>query len=828
MFKLKNITTFLFLLVSLFSFSQKTKVYGTVIDKITKETMPFVNISFKGTKIGFTSDIDGNFKIETYYASDSLVFSYIGYLPYTVKINRDKSQKILVELSQSDLMLESVEIVGDRNKENPAHILIRNVIRNKRINNRVKLDAYQYEVYNKIEFDINNFGDKFRKRKMFKSVDFVFDMIDTSTGKPYLPVFIVESLSDYYYTRKPKRKKEFIKAAKISGVENKSISQFLGDMYQNINIYDNTLDIFDRRFISPLNNSALFHYNMYITDSAFIGKSWCYKLEFMPKRSSELTLKGEMWINDTTYAVKQIEADISENANINFVNSYHLKQTFEQVENEVWMMILDETIADINPLESEKQVGFYGRKTTSYQNFVINKPKEDGFYSKGLNVVVLDSSENKSQEFWDENRHISLSKKEKEIYKMIDTLKEIPMLKMQYEIMKVLVSGYKTIGPIEIGPYYSLHTSNPIEGFRVQFGIRTSNDFSTKLMLEANAAYGFLDERLKYNFRTFAFVTKKPRRYFDIKYKNDVSQFDKNDFFGSSSQNLIAMLFRRNPYNKLVNTEGFNVLYFNEWKEGFSNTLTFRNYEIRTLGDILKFSRTSGSVTATRNSLFASEVSLGMHYAKNEKFISGEFLRQSLSTSSPVFDLDITFGLKNILNSSYEYQKIKLSVKDRIYLGYLGNFFYKFEIGKLFGNVPYPFLFMHEGNETRGSYKYGFNAMNIGEFMSDEYVSLIVQHHFEGLFLNRIPLLKRLKWREVIVGKAIYGRLNDRHLEVMDLPYFTSSLKEKPYIEASAGIENIFRVFRIDLLWRINYIDNTYENIDVLRFGVRGRFQISF
>lgn len=828
MLYLKNIFILLFCVISINAFTQKTKVYGTVVDKKTKETLPFVNISFKGTKIGFTTDINGNYNIETYYASDSLVFSFTGYSPSTVKIKRDKSQKINIELSQSDVMLKAVDIIGDRKKENPAHVLIRKVIRNKRINNRAKLDAYQYEVYNKIEFDINNFGEKLKKRKVFKSVEFVFDMIDSTAEKPYLPIFIIESLSDYYYTRDPKRKKEYIKATKISGAKNKSISQYLGDMYQNINIYDNTLSIFGRRFISPVNNLALLHYKMYLTDSAFIGKRWCYKLEFFPKRSNELTLKGEMWINDTTYAIKMIEADISENANINFVNSYHLKQTFEQVENEVWMITLDETVTDINPLESETKMGFYGRKTTSYKKIIINKPKEDEFYSKGLNIVVLDSSENKTQDFWDTNRHLTLTEKENRIYKMLDTLKKIPILKTYVDILKTLATGYKIIGKVELGSIFDLYSNNPIEGNRIQLGGRTSNDFSTSIMLEANAAYGFKDERIKYNLGTFFFVTKNPRRYFDIKYKNDIAQFDQNDVFKKPNSNLISSFFRRNPFNKLVNIKGAQISYFNEWEEGFSNELTLRNYEIKTLGDVLKFSKTSGNVTATTSNLFASEISLKTHYAKNEKFISGEFLRQSLSTKSPIFDLELTFGLKNILNSSYDYQKIKLSMKDRVFLDFLGSFFYKVEIGKLFGSVPYPFLFTHEGNETWSYYKYGFNAMNVGEFVSDEYASVMIQQHFEGWFFNRIPLFKRLKWREVVTGKIIYGRLSDRHSSVMDLPNFSKSLSQKPYIETSVGIENIFKIIRIDALWRLNYIDNTYKDISVLRFGIRGRLQFSF
>ncbi|MEN8810631.1 MAG: DUF5686 family protein [Flavobacteriales bacterium] len=816
------------LLWSIPNFGQKTKVYGVITDKITKETIPFATISFKGTKTGTTSDIDGNYLLESYYSSDSIIVSFIGYAPKTIGIKKDQSQKVNIALATSEKILTEFVVEASKKDENPAHALIKKVIDNKKINNRVKLDAYEYEVYNKIEFDINNLDEKFMNRKVFQKFDFVFDMIDSTDEKPYLPIFIIESLSDYHYRRKPEEKKEIIKATKISGPENESISQYLGDMYQNINLYDNTMYIFGRQFISPTNNNMLLHYKLYLTDSGYIDNNWCYKLEFMPKRKSDLAFVGEMWVHDTTYAVKVFEASIAGDANINFINSYRIKQTFEQVEDEVWMMTLDETIADINPLENDKQKGFYGRKTTSYKNFVINKPRDDEFYN-GTDILVLDSVQNKSSEFWDEQRHIKLTEKENKIYHMIDTVKNLPIVKTYIDVIQTLVTGYKVLGPIELGPYSSIYSYNPIEGHRFSAGIQTSNDFSTQIMFKGNVAYGLTDEEWKYNLGTKFFISKskKPRRLVDIKYVNDVTQFDRQ-LFEPYSQNIISSFLRRNPYNKLINLEGLRVHYFHEWFEGFSNSISVSNYNIKALGDVLTFSKTQGPVTSSVNSLYNSEITLGMRFAKDEKFVSGEFNRISLGSAKPIFELDASFGVKGVLNSGYDYQKVKFGVKDRVLLGYWGIFRYDLEIGKLWGTVPFPFLFIHNGNETWGYNNNDFNAMNIGEFMSDEYVSLSVAHYFGGVFLNRIPLLRKLKWRELITGKIVYGRLNDRHAQVLDLPSFSSSLSDKPYAEVSAGIENIFKVVRVDAIWRLNYLDNNAQDISVLRFGIRAKLQFEF
>ncbi|MDG1175165.1 MAG: DUF5686 family protein [Flavobacteriales bacterium] len=815
---------FIFLLSSLFG--QKTKVYGKIIDSKTKEPIAFATVSFQGTKTGAYSDFDGNYSLESYYSSDSLVVSFVGYNPKVIAIKRDVAQEINIDLKAADAILEVFEVEGSKKDENPAETIMKRVIANKKINNRAKLDAYEYEVYNKIEFDLNNLDEKFMNRKVFQKFDFVFNMIDSTDEKPYLPIFIVESISDYYYNQKPELKKEVIKATKVSGPENESISQYLGDMYQNANIYDNTVFIFGRQFISPLNNTMLLHYKVYLTDSAYIDNNWCYKIEFIPRKKSDLAFEGEMWINDTTYAVKVFDAEIAGDANINYINKYRLKQTFEQVEDEVWMMVLDQTIADINPLANEKQKGFYGRKTTSYKDFVINKPRDEDFFKNDL--VVADSAREKTAEFWDERRHIKLSEKENKIYQMIDTMKDLPVIKTYIDVIQTLATGYKILGPIEVGPYSSIYSFNPIEGHRVSLGIQTSNAFSKRIMFNVNAGYGFTDNLWKYRFETKFFVTKEktPRRIMELKYMNDNTQFDR-DFFEPYNQNLISSFFRRNPYNKLVNVEGPRIKYFHEWKEGFSNTIGIQSYNLESLGNILSFQKSGNNTTSSIASLDNTEVIFGMRYAKNEKFVSGEFNRISLGSISPIWELKANIGISNSIYGNYNYQKVKLNVTDKLYWGYIGMTKYSLEAGKLWGTVPYPLLFVHQGNETWG-YTNDYNAMNIGEFMSDQYVSLSIDHYFGGLFLNRIPLLRKLKWRELVTGKIIYGQLDTRHLSELDLPKFSTSLTSKPYAEVSAGVENIFKILRVEGIWRLTYLDNNVQQANVLSFGVRAKLQFEF
>lgn len=804
-------------------FSQKTKVYGVVKDATSGETLPFVNVFFKDSKIGTTTNIDGEYSLETYYATDSISATFIGYEKLTYKIKKDISQEINFDLTESISSLP--ELVVLPSEENPAHPIMRKVINNKKINNREKLEAYQYEVYNKIELDLNNMDEDFRNKKLFKKFDFIFDNIDSSDNKPFLPVFISESLSDFYYRKSPKAQKEFIKATSVSGLENESVAQFTGDMYQNVNIYDNSIYIFGKNFISPVANTGLAFYKYYLLDSLNVDGSWCYELQFKPKRKGELTFEGTLWINDTTYAVKKVDTRIAQDANVNFVNDMKVVQTFNQVENEVWMLTKDELYVDFEL--AKNQMGFYGRKMSSYKNFVINKPEKKEFYQGADRTVVLDSSQHKSAEFWKENRHDSLTANQEGVYTMIDTLGNLPIIRTYVDILQTIFTGYKILGKVELGPYFSLYSYNEVEGHRFRFGGRTSNDFSKKIEFSGYGAYGLLDKEFKYGVGTRFFIKKKPRRLVKLVYKHDVEQLgiSSNAF---NSANLVTSFARRNKFNKMVFNTEYRGSYELEWFQGLTSTILFRNTTFSPLG-ITPFNLENPDSSLTPvDQLTSSEISFHTRFAFNEEFVAGEFDRVSLGTRYPILTAQYTYGVPNLFESSFEFHKAIFGVKHRIPLGFLGTFHYQVNVGKIWGKLPYPMLEIHAGNETWYYNDDAFNMMNIGEFVSDEYVTFNFNQHFEGLFLNKIPVMRKLKWREVAGIKGVWGRLSEQNLAEMQLPYFSSSLQDKPYLEFTAGIENIFKFLRFDVLWRMTYLDNTHNDIRVGHVGVRGKLMFDF
>ena len=791
--------------------AQTTRISGHVTDAVTGEPLPFVNIAFTDSRIGTTSDFDGNYELDTYYATDSIRVSSVGYIPAAFAVKKDQEQRIDIALEPSQVQLQ--EVVIKPSDENPAHTILRRVIANKPANNREKLEAYDYEAYNKIEFDLNNITQEFTEKKLFKPFAFIFDNIDSTDAKPYLPIFMTETLSEVYYRQKPQSKRELIRGTKVSGIENESVSQFMGDMYQNVNIYDNFLVIFGKNFISPIADGGKTWYDYYLTDSAFIGKEWCYKLEFRPKRVQELAFQGEIWINDTTYAVRKAEAGIAEGANLNFVQGFWVRQEYEQVEKEVWMLTRDELVVDLNVIRdtgkpNKNQVqGFYGRRTATYQDFTINRPKEPEFYEGPEQVIVAPDTNSDSDAYWVERRHEPLTKKEATIYHMVDTMKTIPRFRTYIDIINTVVTGYYPAGDVELGPYFTTYSYNPVEGHRMRFGLRTSNQWSRWVELETYAAYGFTDGQVKFGLGGKTFITKDPRQIVGFYYKKDMEQLGQSqDAF--REDNILGSFLRRNPNTKLTLVDEYRGYYEREWFSGFSNVLTVRHRNLFPRGSLSYIRLTDELEPQVVNSITTFEVALNTRFAYQEKYVSGEFSRVSLGTRYPVLEMHLGFGIPDVLNSDYRYRRLIFRIHQRVPTGVLGNFRYTATTGRIWGTLPYPLLIIHPGNETFYYDDMAFNTANFFEFISDQFASLFLEQHFDGFFFNRIPLFRRLKWREVVGFKAVMGSLDPKNREEMLLLPGMYDLYNGPFAEAAVGIENILKILRVDALWRLTYRDH--------------------
>ena len=812
------IVSILILILFYFKSEAQTKIMGRVTDSLTKEALPFVNIIVEGTTEGTLTDFNGKYSFELDQHGDSIRYSLMGYKLVTMFVQRGQFQNIDIGMVKTTINLNEVVI---HYTGNPAEVIMKKIINNRERNNFQDFQTYQYKAYTKIEFDANNYNEKLWKAKLLKPFEFVQQYIDTSTinGKPFLPVFLTETSSDIFLRKDPGSKKEIITATRVSGLENVSISQFLGNLSQEVDIYKDYLLLFEKNFISPLASFGVPYYKYYLVDSAWFGNKWCYHIMFKPRHKQDLTFSGNLWVNDTTWAIRKIEMRMAADANINFLNEMEVQQEYQWTSNKFWMKTKDYIIIDFNAVTHSKiTVGFFGHKTTLYSNFQFDVPEEGRFKSNSTNVIEQPNSESRSEEEWDKIRPEKLSPTEKGIYKMVDSVKKVPVFKTYIDVIYGISTGYLSWGKIELGPYFKLYSFNGIEGSRFRIGARSSNSFSKRMEIQGYVAYGTKDLTFKFGGNFIFLFSKSPRHDINASVKWDVEQLGKSPF-AIPTDNLLASLFHKGPNNKLTMVHEYKINYEHEWFTGLTNTLRFSHREIFPLGETAFMihpepDKPSQPMTA----IYTSEIRLDSRLAFKEKFVSGQIYRYTVSSNYPILLLTYSYGIPHLFKSDYEYHKLNFGITQWFNFTTIGWSKYLLEAGKIWGRLPYPLLKIHDGNQTFLFDDYSFNLMNYYEFTSDQFVSLAFTHHFDGLLFNHIPLLRKLKWREVIEARGTYGSLNVQNQAYSDFPDQLRSFGKEPYLEAGAEIENIFRFIRVDAVWRLTHL-NDPQNVGVSKFG---------
>ncbi len=800
---------------------------GAVHDGQTKEPIPFVNIIIPGTTAGTLTDFNGNYALEFKLKGDSVRAFLIGYGGMTKKIQRNQFQMIDFELEPQNLNLPEVII---KYQGNPAEVLMEKVIRNKDKNTLQSFQSYQYEAYTKVQLDANNISEKFRNRKMLKEFDFVWNYLDTSTlnGKSYLPVLITETMSDIYFRKSPRARKEIITASSISGLENASLSQFFGHLSEQVDVYKNFIPLFEKNFVSPVADFAIDYYKFYLVDSAFISNKWCYHVMFKPRRKQELTFTGNLWVNDTSFAVKKIQLRLADDANVNFINDLEVEQEFEWTDNLYWMLTRDVLNADFNILDnSKKTIGFYGHRTTLYKNFQFDVPESKRFFRAATDVFIEPDATKKPVEYWNQARPEKLTSREQGIYTMVDSVKSIPAFRTYADIIYGVFTGYLCWGKFELGPYTKLFSYNGIEGARFRLGMRTANSLSKKIQVEAYLAYGTLDRKFKYGADLIYMFSKDPRRDLTLDFKYDIEQLGLSPT-AFSTDNILSSLFHRGPNNKLTMVREYKACYEHEWHTGFINRIHFIHREIFPLGStefiVFPYSRSDPQFMS---SIYTSEIQIDTRLSFRERFLAAEFARVTISSVYPIVQLTYAYGFPKVFKSDYEYHKLELNVSEWFNFATIGWSKYIIEAGKIWGTLPYPLLKIHDGNQTFFYDDYSSNLMNYYEFVSDSWISATYTHHFGGLLFNKIPLIRKLKWREVAHIRAVYGTLSEKNEQYSLFPGNLRSFSRQPYYEAGAGIENIFKILKIDAVWRMSHLHDA-GNAYVAKFGLFASLFFSF
>lgn len=819
--------------------AQSVEINGRVIDYDTDEGLPFCNIYIKGTTTGVSSDIDGYYSLTIDEPADSITVSAIGYSDQTKLIYASAVQTIDFKMKASNVSLSEVVVLAG---ENPANAIVRGIIKNKPINDVSNLPSYECENYTKLELDIDKV-EMITNRKLLKQFDFVFDNIDSISDEvPFLPAFITETLYDVYYV-KGQPLKEIPTAMKVSGVTNQTLVDFLNKFQEKYNVYDNWIDVIGKSLVSPFANSGLQYYEYYILDSMVIDGYKSYKLKFKPKRKQDNTFYGDFWVADSIFAVQRVNMRMSEDININYVSRVIIYDEFNLKQDSLWLPAKSKMVIDFDAIGNTP--GVIGRRTSMFKNYKVNSEETTSAYTEvDPEEYKLEKLE-QSDDFWDNSRHEELEENEIGIYEMIDSIQEVPIYKTYANLFYTLGSGWILAGPIEFGKYYNIYSANEVEGSRLRMAVGTSNKWSKTLRLETSVAYGFRDKRFKYGGNFQWNVRKGVRRTQLSGYYLDAVSYTNNSSEEVNTGSVLSGFYRYRPVDSLGNKTVFEkLLHMNEvklrlehdWKRGFSNKVTLMHRRMDPYsrkGSGLDFKYMPNPIDPLRvdTTVTTAEIVLNTRYAFKERIIQGAFDRLSIGSKYPIMNLQFTFGVPGILGSQYNYQKIVFGVDHFFYINPLGWVEYNFKAGAIFGQLPYLLLETHPGNETFVFGQTTFNAMNRFEFVSDKYSSLQIQHHLDGWFFNRIPLVRKLEWRMVGHFNAVVGSLSDKNLAANQLNFadFGKTIGIRapgpvPYMESGIGIENIFKVFRVDAIWRLNYFDNP----DAQRFSVRGSLDFNF
>ncbi len=811
----------LFILLSQILWAQRTIVTGIVIDEDSL-TLPFVSVVFKGTNIGTSSDFDGNFKLQTSENVDSVSFKSLGFADKTISIKRGETQaiKVVMEIKRTTL-----NVVVIKSQENPSWKIMRRVLKARKGNDYRTIDFVQYENYTKIEVDADNISEKFKEKKLLKKLNETLDeieMLKDEDGNDILPVFISESVSDFYFKSGPIATKEYVKGTKITGVgveDGSLVSQFAGSSFQKFDFYDNTLNILGKEFISPISAAWKDSYSYILDDSLEINGHWCYQLEIEPKRKQDLAFYGTIYVDSDSYSLVKVDLEVRKEANLNYIDKIKYQETWEPTGLGPWVGAKRYVLIDLSDL-TDGWASMLITSTTTKSNYLYGQTKDNKFFE--YPIEVKEDAGGKENEYFEEYRKETFTEHDRAAYALVDSVKNLPVIRSYVDIANVFVNGYHTFGKVDVGRYLFLYAYNNIEGHRITPGFKTNKNFSKRVVLKGYFGYTTKDKRFKYSLDSKWILGKKPWTEIGYKFTSDVNQLGITGFLNN---NLFEAFSRWGTLTGAFYYDENQLYLSRQFSRSYSQKMVFKTFFMNPIFGFKYY--TDKTKTTTASAITQSEIELVSRFSKDEIIIINENERIRMGSKWPTFTLKLGLGLKDVLNSQFEYQKVDLGIRQFVGLGRIGRSNYAINLGKIYGVVPFPLLNVSLGNQGPVYAFNSFNLMNYFEFVTDQYSSLRLEHHFEGFFLNRIPLMKKLKSRLVANAAILYGSVKNENFDIIpdeeEVIKF-KTLDELPYMEVGYGIENILKVFRVEVFHRITYRDSVDSN----NFGVKGAFQFYF
>lgn len=782
-------------------FSQTTSVSGTVFNSETGDKIPFASVSFMGTNIGVMANEEGEYELSTSEKVSRITISSLGYQSQYIPIQIGVSQKINIALVEKLISLEAAEVSVDKREKNPSVPLMKKVINAKSKNDPEKLDSLSYDFYERLELDFNDIPDRLINRKAWGDLDLIWEYLDSSEARVSLPVFFSESIGDVKQIQTPSKKKEkhvnhtrstwFVNEQNTSSV----ISEFI-----DINLYDNIVLLINKQFISPIHDRGGLHYRYYILDTLNINHRDVFHIAFVPRRRGELTFEGDLYIDTLTYGISKVSAKMSEGANLNFIRKMSWVQNYELVEDK-WVLESQESLLDLNL--TGRNIGKYARVNSTYSNFNLHSSFDKEEWSSNRDLSFDTDADKLTDEQWEKLRPDSLLPRELAVLQMVDSIKSTKNFNLLNALGFGTATGYVPVGAFEIGRLYNIASVNDYENLRFSLNLSLNRRKFPNLRPVVYLAYGTADEKFKYGADVKWIHKRQPRLEWHAGHYDDIKQLGSFSYHGHG-----------NIWNSVLTPSDSTIVFANikestldvqaDFGKGLSSFIGTRLIQITPKGSSSTFIHTNPSF----------ETTFSLLYQKNVKFIGGQYSRVALGTRKPRYAFTVTKGWEGILNSQYDYFRYTAAASWVTRHGPLGRIHWNVDVGTYSGDAPFTLMELHPANTALINVPTAFNAIRNMEFVSDSWAKAMIEWHGEGIILNRIPLFKRLGFREVAGIKALRGYWESN----IDLPETVTGL-DGVYSEATLGIENILTFLSMSVHYRL--IDPVEaENKMVFKVGI--------
>jgi len=856
--KTKYIKSFLlFLLLGCCISVSAQNIQGVVTDSLTNEPIPYLSVFYEGKGVGSITDNDGNYKVETRKGWNKLTFSAVGYVTKVVNIIPGVTKNLNVRMRPDDIMLDEVVVKPKREKysrkNNPAVELMKKVIAHKKNNKLSENDYYQYNKYQKITMSLNDVTPEMLEKGMYKKMPFLKDQIELceETNKFILPISVDETASQKIYRKHPKSEKTIIKGMSSTGVNElfatgDMLSTVLKDVFTDVNIYDNDIRLLQYPFISPISSSdAISFYKFYIMDTTFVDKDKCFHLTFVPNNSQDFGFTGHLYVlADSSYTVKKCTMNLPKKSGVNFVDNMDIIQEFEQLPNGEWVLKTDDMIVEMTLMKIMQ--GFQIRRTTRYSDYAFDELPQQLFKRKGAEIKEADAMM-RGDDFWNQYRPVPLTQTESSMDMLVKRLEQMPGFKYVIFVLKAFIENFVETGTkdnpskVDIGPVNTMISNNYIDGLRLRMSAQTTANLNPHLFLKGYYAYGFKDHRSKYmgeveySFNKKEYLPREfPKNSITFSYQYDV--MSPTDKFLKTDKDNVFVSFKTSTVDQMSYVRNIALKYENETQFGLKTTVEVKHSTDEPTGGLAYITNDDQKTLVPE--IQTMEASLAFRYAPGETFVNTKQRRIPVSFDAPVFTLSHTTGFKGVLGGEYNFNLTEVGLYKRFWFSSWGKIDMFVKGGAQWNKVPFPLLIMPAANLSYILQRETFNLINNMEFLNDRYASLDVSWDLNGKIFNRIPLLKKLKWREAIGFKMLYGHLTDKnnpmkHPGNSELFLFptrdgrpTSFVMDPktPYMECSVGIHNIFKILHIDYVRRLNYLDHPDAN----KWGVRFMVMMTF